>query len=99
MVQVSHPTAPLSAFNQRLALQFRRNKEPKKLLENVLKTVEEIKQQNLKFDRNTYSSILAAYARNRDQESLFKTLKEMEENDLAPSVDNYNTVLEVTFFF
>lgn len=95
MIKLNHPTAPLSAFNQRLALQFRHNREPKKLLNNVLKIVDEIKQQNLRFDHNTYNAILSAYSRNKDNKSVLKTLDEMKENGCEPTLDNYNTVLEV----
>lgn len=97
MIKYNHPTAPLSAFNQRLANQFRHRNGPKQLLTNVLKIVKEIKEQNLRLDHNTYNAILAAYARNKDRTSVLSTLQEMKENGLEPSIDTYNTVLEVNY--
>jgi pentatricopeptide repeat protein len=95
MIKHSHPTAPLSSFNHRLALQLRNRNKPKTVLDNVLKIVAEIKEQNLRLDQTTYNAILSAYSRNKDQASIKKTLKEMKENGLSPSADSYNIALEV----
>jgi pentatricopeptide repeat protein len=95
MIKYSHPTAPLSSFNKALSMQLLKRGAPKRVLENVLKIVAEIKQQNLRLDVNTYTAILTAYSRAKDQQSVLRTLKEMKENDIKPSVDCYNIALEV----
>jgi pentatricopeptide repeat protein len=95
MIKHSHPTAPLSSFNHRLAIQLRNKNKPKTVLDNVLKIVAEIKEQNLRMDQTTYNAILSAYSRNKDQTSIKRTLKEMKENGLVPSADSYNIALEV----
>ncbi|KAI8058706.1 uncharacterized protein B0P05DRAFT_559523 [Gilbertella persicaria] len=94
IVLQSHPTAPLSAFNYRLVSQLRKNRDPKKNLNDVLKIVDEIKAQNLQFNQLTYSAILTAYSRARDRKSVLNTLNEMKENGMTPLLDSYNITLE-----
>jgi pentatricopeptide repeat protein len=90
-----HPTAPLSSFNKALAIQLRTSGSPKRVLDNVLKIVQEIKKQNLRMDINTYSALLTAYSRARDLNAMMSLLDEMKENKISPTVDSYNIVLEV----
>lgn len=94
MVTYMHPTAPLSSFNNALAMQLRTRGAPKRVLDNVLKIVAEIKKQNLRMDINTYSALLTAYSRAKEQNAMINVLKEMKENNVNPSVDSYNIVLE-----
>lgn len=95
IVTYMHPTAPLSSFNNALAIQLRTRGAPKRVLDNVLKIVAEIKKQNLRMDINTYSALLTAYSRAKEQNAMMSVLKEMTENNVNPSVDSYNIVLEV----
>ncbi|KAI8379896.1 hypothetical protein EDC96DRAFT_492211 [Choanephora cucurbitarum] len=89
-----HPTAPLSAFNYRLATQLRQKSDPKINLSKVLKIVDEIKAQNIKFNQFTYSALLTAYSRIKDKGSIMKTLDEMKDNGMTPLLDSYNIALE-----
>ncbi|KAI9320570.1 hypothetical protein BX666DRAFT_1852096, partial [Dichotomocladium elegans] len=64
-------------------------------LQEILDIVGEIKQQNLKFDLNTYNSLLTAYAQARDISGLLKTFEEMQQStDIKANLDSYNTVME-----
>lgn len=65
------------------------------VLDNVLKIVAEIKQQNLRLDQTTYNAILSAYGRNKHTAAIAKTLAEMKENGISPSAASYNIALEV----
>lgn len=95
MVTFMHPTAPLASFNKSLVFHLRTRGPPKRVLENVLKIVQDIKQQNLRLDLNTYNALLTAYSRAKEQRSMLRTLDEMKENNVEPSVDSYNIILEV----
>lgn len=90
-----HPTAPLSSFNKSIAILLRGRGAPKRVLENILKVVEEIKKQNLRLDINTYNALLTAYSRSKDQSSVMRTFAQMKESDVKPNVDSYNIILEV----
>lgn len=90
-----HPTAPLSSFNTALSSQLRTRGAPKRVLENVLKIVEEIKRQNLRLDLNSYNAILTAYSRAREFKSMMRTFDEMKQENIEPTLDTYNIILEV----
>ncbi|KAI8344854.1 hypothetical protein BC941DRAFT_458631 [Chlamydoabsidia padenii] len=93
-ISVSHPTAPLNNYNLRLASVVR--KYPKsKLLNQVNLIVEEIKQQNLKFDAVTYNTLLLAYTRAQQQDEAMKTLYDMIKEGFKPTVESYNIILQV----
>lgn len=90
-----HPTAPLAKFNKDLAFKLGSRGPAKRVLENILKIVEDIKQQNLRLDLTTYNALLTAYSRAKEQRSMLRVLAEMEENNVEPNSDSYNIILEV----
>ncbi|KAI8643977.1 hypothetical protein BD408DRAFT_363752 [Parasitella parasitica] len=94
LIKQSHPTIRLAAFHGRLDYHIHHKRSPKTFLENVLKVVDEIKQNKLPLDQTTYYALLTAYSHNKDRQGLMRTLDEMKENGLIPSVDNYNIVLD-----
>ncbi|KAI9032764.1 hypothetical protein CLU79DRAFT_727809 [Phycomyces nitens] len=94
LITNSHPTAPLSSFNYRLARIFKYNDPPATKLPKILSVIEEIKAQNLKFDRNTYTSLLVAYANSRLNTKVLETLREMESQGIEPTIDVYNLILQ-----
>ncbi|KAI7883417.1 hypothetical protein K492DRAFT_205388 [Lichtheimia hyalospora FSU 10163] len=94
IITYNHPTAPLAAFNQRLAMKLRYMTNGQRLLRQVLAITKEIEAANLKFDLNTYNALLVAYARARDTQGLLKTLKQMQANGVKPALDSYNTLME-----
>lgn len=95
LITYNHPTAPLASFNQRLAHKLRYRGNPRKTLEWVLEIIDEIKKQNLKFDLNTYNALLAVYMRVKDHAAILKTLRDMQQDGIKPTLDSYNVVLEV----
>ena len=95
MVTYNHPTAPLSSFNHALITQIRTRGAPKRVLENVLKLVAEIKKQNLRLDKTSYNALLSAYSRAREYHSMMNVFEEMKEANIEPTFDSYNIILEV----
>lgn len=95
MVKHMHPTAPLSSFSAALTSQIRTRGPPKRVLENVLKIVQEIERQNLRLDLNSYNALLSAYARAKETRSVMSTFEKMKQNDIEPTQDTYNILLEV----
>lgn len=66
------------------------------MTERVQKVVNEIKQQNLKFDAATYNALLLAYTRSKQQKDAVATLQAMIEDGFKPSVESFNIVLDVS---
>lgn len=97
LITYNHPTAPLASFNQRLARKLRSPGSPRRIRDNVLEIVQEIRQRNLKLDVNTYNALLAAHTRVGDAKAILATLNEMEAEGIQPSLDSYNTMLEASF--
>ncbi|KAI7872220.1 hypothetical protein BDF14DRAFT_740631 [Spinellus fusiger] len=94
MVRGSHPTAPLSLFNHKLAYIINSPSYNSRMLNKVLTIIREIKEQNLKFDRHTYTALLAAYARSNKLYDVKRTLESMENDKFEPTVDTYNIILQ-----
>ncbi|KAI7859496.1 hypothetical protein BDC45DRAFT_455898 [Circinella umbellata] len=94
LITYNHPTAPLAAFNQRLAEKLRYRSSPKRLLQEVLVITDEIKSKKLRFDLNTYNALLVAYMRARNDNGILTTLRDMKENGIKPTLESYNTMLE-----
>ena len=95
IVTYTHPTVPLSSFNKALVKQLQTRGPANRVLNNVLKIIEDIKKQNLRMNASTYSALLTAYSRVRDHSAMTNVLEEMKENGIHPDVDSYTIVLEV----
>ena len=95
LITYNHPTAPLATFNQRLTEKLRYRSSPKRVLQEVLAITKEIKSKGLRFDLNTYNALLAAYMRARNDNGVLNTLRDMKKNGVKPTLESYNTMLEV----
>ncbi|KAI8098679.1 uncharacterized protein BX664DRAFT_381362 [Halteromyces radiatus] len=92
-IRVSHPTTTLSVYNDRLTAALRKRSHQQGL-EQVQAIVQEMKDQNIKFDALTYNSLLLAYTRAKQQDTAMDTLNEMTEKGFKPTVESYNIVLQ-----
>ncbi|KAI8967252.1 hypothetical protein BDF20DRAFT_840339 [Mycotypha africana] len=97
MVTATHPTAPLTSFNQRLMTELRAKKyrhQPHRLVRSVKNIISEIKEQKLKFDQTTYNCLLTALKQDQNVKEILQTLEEMEEQGVPPSIESYHIALE-----
>lgn len=73
---------------------MRRN-SPESMLEQALKITKEMDAQKLRYDLITYNALLSIYARNGNKTKLEEIMKTMEEQDIKPTIDSYNLIMEV----
>ncbi|ORX53612.1 hypothetical protein DM01DRAFT_1287819 [Hesseltinella vesiculosa] len=92
IIRVSHPTAPLSVYNHKLAGALRKRSHA--ALKEVLAITEEIKANKIKFDQVTYNALLIAYTRAGQSDKAIATLKEMIDQAIKPTVDSFNIILD-----